>query len=127
MDHTFARHIASYLDVARRRYRSIRRRSSTSFASRLPAPPSVTYVDDPHDHVRLVRARGPIGPTSIEHLFRAWADLTAPHLVHVDVSDAWIRDISTMLRLEAALDQLERRRIAVRVVGIDPQHPALTH
>ncbi len=85
----------------------------------------VTYVDDPFVPIRLVRACGHIGPTSIERLFEAFADLRAPHHLHLDVGDAHIHDAATMERLGAALDRLERSRIEVRIVGIDPHHPAL--
>jgi hypothetical protein len=85
----------------------------------------VTYVDDPFVPIRLVRARGHVGPRSIERLFEAFADLHAPHHLHLDVGDALIDDPATMARLEAALDRLELLRIDVRIVGIDPQHPAL--
>jgi hypothetical protein len=82
-------------------------------------------VDDPFVPVRLVRARGHVGPTSIDRLFEAFADLRAPHHLHLDVGDARIADPATMERLGAALDRLERLRIDVRIVGLDPQHPAL--
>ena len=86
---------------------------------------SVTFVDDPSRPVRLVRAVGLLDDRSIERLLGSWVDVTAPHHVHVDVQDACIADVSTMARLESALDHLERRRIEVRIVGLDPQHPAI--
>lgn len=86
---------------------------------------NVTYVDDPARPVRLVRAVGVLDHRSIALLLGSWDDVTAPHHVHVDVQDACIADAATMARLETALDGLERRRIDVRIVGIDPQHPAI--
>jgi hypothetical protein len=85
----------------------------------------VAYVDDPFEPVRLVRARGHVGPASIERLFEAFADLNPPHRLHLDVGDARFADLATMDRLGDALDRLERLRIDVRIVGIDPHHPAL--
>ena len=49
-----------------------------------------------------------------------WATELSHH-----VQDACIVDATTMSRLESALDHLERQRIDVRIVGIDPHHPAL--
>ena len=82
-------------------------------------------VDDPIRPVRLVRAAGVIDPISINRVLSAWEHLTSPYLVHLDVQDACIADSITMTRLETALDQLEHRRIDVRIVGIDPHHPAI--
>lgn len=85
----------------------------------------IDHVDDPELPIRLIRAAGPIGPYSIESLLRTWAHLTAPHALHLDLEDAQITDVHTMQRLETALDHLERQRIDVRIVGIDPYHPSL--
>ncbi len=85
----------------------------------------IQLLDDPERPIRLIRVVGPIGHMSIERLVRSWEHLTAPHAVHVDLADAQIDDVRTMQRLEAALDHLEQQRIDVRVVGIDPSHPAL--
>lgn len=85
----------------------------------------IHYVDDPNLPIRLVRATGPIGVASIERLFRAFDGLHGPHHVHLDLGDAKISDRATMARLEVAVDELEQRQIDVRIVGIDPHHPAL--
>jgi hypothetical protein len=85
----------------------------------------VTYVDDPTGPIRLVHASGRLGPETISMLLRTWDHLSAPHQLHVDVTDAYIADIDTMHRIESALDRLELQRIDVRIVGIDPQHPAI--
>ena len=87
-------------------------------------PATVMSVDDPDRPIRLVRAVGVLGPDSIAELLGSWQDLTAPHHVHVDVEDASIVDVATMHQLGSALDRLERQRIGVRIVGIDPSHPA---
>lgn len=82
-------------------------------------------VDDPELPFRLVRAAGIIGPSSIERLLDAWADLMAPASLHLDLGDARIDDAATMQRLESGLDHLERQGIAIRLIGIDPHHPVL--
>jgi hypothetical protein len=107
----------------RHRLRPLPHRSGR-FRDQVP-PIDVAYVDDPFEPVRLVWARGHVGPTSIERLFETFADLNPPHHLHLDVRDARIDDPATMDRLGEALDRLERLRIEVRIVGIDPQHPAL--
>lgn len=89
------------------------------------APFSVQYVDDPALPIRLVRVVGAIDPMSIHQVCRAWEHVRAPHFVHLDVQDACIADRYTMSRLEAALDRLEHDQIDVRIVGIDPHHPAI--
>jgi hypothetical protein len=116
MLHTFTRLIARVTPLRLRRWRT-----PGLFRPRV----AIEHVDDPDTPMRLIRAVGPLGPGSIDRLLGSWAHLTAPHAVHVDLADAWITDVRTMRRLEAEFDHLERRHIEVRVVGIDPQHPAL--
>jgi hypothetical protein len=97
----------------------VRRRSAVTVA---PTSPQLTveHVDDPDAAMRLVRADGLLDPESIERLIDVWAQVTAPYALHLDLFDAHIRDATTARRLESALDHLERQRIAVRVVGLDP-------
>jgi hypothetical protein len=91
-----------------------------------PAPAiRVEHVDDPERPFRLIRAAGVLGPSSIDRLVDAWASVTAPYALHLDLGDVRIDDAATMRRLETALDHLERQRIAIRIVGIDPYHPVL--
>lgn len=88
-------------------------------------PPVIQRVDDPHGPMRLVGVSGTVGMSSIDDLFASWANLTTPYALHIDLTDANIDDHATMERLEAALDHLERQQIAVRLVGVDPLHPAI--
>ncbi len=104
---------------------AIARRVIVGVRSDRPPGLTVGVVDDPRLPIRLVRAAGVIDPMSINRVLSTWEHLTAPHLVHLDLHDASIVDVTTMTRLEAALDHLERRRIAVRIVGVDPHHPAI--
>ena len=115
---TSSHHLARLFGAtARRALVGVRRR-------RLPAL-TVDFVDDPVRPIRLVRAAGVIDPVSINRVLSAWEHVTAPYLVHLDVEDARIVDATTMSRLESALDHLEQERIDVRIVGIDPHHPAI--
>ncbi|MDW3213226.1 MAG: hypothetical protein R8G01_04455 [Ilumatobacteraceae bacterium] len=85
----------------------------------------VEHVDDPELPFRLVRADGMLCPATIDRLLDAWSNLVGPCALHLDLGDALIADAVTMQCLETALDHLERQRIEVRLVGIDPQHPVL--
>lgn len=119
------------LAVRRLRRRAAVTPNGSAFASGgLPTPElpavDVHQIDDPESPMRLIRAVGRLGPDSIDRLLRACEALDAPDAVHLDFLDARIDDIHTMRRLEAALDRLERQHIAIRVVGIDPAHPALS-
>lgn len=85
----------------------------------------VEHVDDPELPFRLIRAAGVLGPSSIDRLVEAWASVTAPYTLHLDLRDVRIDDAATMRQLETALDHLEGQRITIRLVGIDPHHPVL--
>lgn len=91
-----------------------------------PTPVEVTFVDDPDGRVRLIRASGRLTAESISVLSRAWEHLSPPRIIHLDAAALQIADATAMRLLEAAFDRLERLRIDLRVVGIDPTHPALS-
>lgn len=112
----------SVLELIRR---SLRRDSSRSTIPTSAGPTKIHHVDDPESPIRLIRASGPLDARSFEHLLACWEHVTTPHALHLDLTDARIMDERTMRRLELALDQLERQRIDVRVVGIDPSHPSI--
>ena len=118
MHRPFARQLAQFLGA-------VAHRTLVGSAARSERGVTVGVVDDPTQPIRLVRVTGSIDAGSVQRVLGVWEHLTAPHLVHVDLQDAAIADATTMDRLEAALDHLERRRIGVRVVGIDPHHPAI--
>ncbi len=114
-------------DAARRTIMALLDRlpRSRRTASLPPVSTEIHFVDDPELPIRLVRAAGPIDTRSIERLLQCWELLTTPQALHLDLIDAQITDVSTMHRLESALDHLERQRIDVRIVGLDPSHPTL--
>lgn len=105
--------------------RGLCRRATPAGSERIRADVRVEHVDDPDLPFRLVRAAGILGPSSIDRLLDACANLLAPSSLHLDLGDARIVDADTMQRLEAVLDRLERRGIAIRLVGLDPHHPVL--
>lgn len=75
--------------------------------------------------MRLVRVVGAVDTNCLSLVFDTWSDVTASCTVHLDLHDAAIMGDVTMQTLERALDHLERQGICVRIVGIDPQHPAI--
>lgn len=91
----------------------------------MPAPASVTYVDDPDGRVRLVALRGTLDCRLVDELWAAVADDWPVEVVHIDFSDAEIAPEAALECLEASFDRAERCGIRLRVVGLDPEHPAL--
>lgn len=89
-------------------------------------PLQVARVDDPHGEMSLVAVRGDVQHDTIGQLQNVLADLPVGCFVHLDLGNATIRTASAMRLLEAIADDLERRCIVLRVVGLDPQHPMLT-
>jgi anti-anti-sigma regulatory factor len=89
-------------------------------------PPQVARVDDPYGEMSLVAVHGDVEHDTIDQLQNALADLPNGRFVHLDLDGATIRSGWAMRLLEAIADDLERRGIVLRVVGLDPQHPMLT-
>jgi hypothetical protein len=83
------------------------------------------YVVDPDDTVWLFRITGRASLRTVDELDRITTDLGARHTVHVDLHDADIPSETVMRDLERLADRLERARVRVRMVGVDPNHPAL--
>ena len=88
-------------------------------------PPQVARVDDPCGEMSLVAIRGDVRHGTIEQLQDVLTDLPCGRFVHLDLGGATIRTSWAMRLLEAIADDLERRGIVLRVVGLDPQHPML--
>jgi anti-anti-sigma regulatory factor len=92
-----------------------------------PAAPTAefTVVDDPHGRGRLLGVRGPITSTTPSQLLAVTDDLDDGVRLHLDLTGASIRSAQALVGLESAIDELERRGVRLRVVGVDPAHPAL--
>ena len=88
--------------------------------------PQVARVDDPYGEMSLVAVRGEVEHDTIGQLQNVLADLPNGRFVHLDLGSAKIRTSWAMRLLEAIADDLERRGVVLRVVGLDPQHPMLT-
>jgi len=87
----------------------------------------VERVDDPLGTMCLVRVIGVVDERCVRRVIKPWRDVAPPQAVHLDLHDAFIVDDGAMTALEQAIDRLEGRRVGIRVVGVDPHHPALTH
>lgn len=82
-------------------------------------------VDDPDGRIRLIGARGSIDGLTVGCLIDVLDELGDGLGLHLDLGHARIGDTTTLRRLEAMVDELERRGVQMRIVGVDPEHPAL--
>lgn len=83
------------------------------------------YVVDPDDAVWVFRVVGRATQRTVDEIDRLTAPLGARHSVHVDLFDAVIPSGAVMREIERLADRLERSMVRVRMVGVDPNHPAL--
>lgn len=82
-------------------------------------------VDDPDGGLRILAVRGVVPSDAFDELAAHVGDLTPGDHLHVELTDAIIVGVDTMARLAVIADRLEARGIAVRIVGVDPDHPAI--
>ena len=116
--------VVRFLDRSVRTGRDrLRRRPAPVDCSRSSV--NVEHVVDPDGSTRLVRVTGLVTDTVMPCLSRSWDDMLAAELLHIDLRDATIADLTTMQALERAVDHLERQGIDIRIVGLDPAHPAI--
>lgn len=83
------------------------------------------YVVDPDDAVWVFRVVGRASLRTVDEIDRLTVTLGSRHSVHVDLHDAEIPSGVVMRDLERLAERLERAMVRVRVVGVDPNHPAL--
>lgn len=86
---------------------------------------SIYVVDDPHGTMRLIGLRGSIDLRAVAEVADAVDVRGLMELVHIDLSGAEIAAERAIECLEATFDRAEQRGIRLRVVGLDPEHPAL--
>lgn len=84
----------------------------------------VDDVLDPDGSVLLVRVAGRTSLRTIDELDRRTATLDSRHSVHIDLHDATIPTAEVVSELERLADRLEQAMVRVRMVGVDPNHPA---
>jgi hypothetical protein len=85
----------------------------------------VTTVQDPSAELRLLGLRGQLTLDTVEVLADALAAVPDGSALHIDVTDVAIGGAAVIDRCELLIDELELRRVRIRIVGLDPRHPAL--
>jgi hypothetical protein len=99
--------------------------------ARHPAGGSITIstVDDPDGTMHLIGVRGTVTERNAHRLFgaahRFGSGLGRGLGLHIDLTQATIPTADSLRHLEMTIDELERRGFRLRVVGVDPAHPAL--
>lgn len=83
------------------------------------------YLVDPDGAVWVFRIAGRATLRIVDEIDRLTEQLGERHTVHLDLFDADIRSITVMRELERLAERLERSLVRVRMVGVDPNHPAL--
>jgi len=88
----------------------------------MPSPAANTLVvgviDDPELAMRLVGVRGSVTATSLGALAKAFDEVRDHSRLHVDLTDAEFSDPSVTSALAGLLDELDDRRVRVRIVGL---------
>jgi hypothetical protein len=85
----------------------------------------VTAVQDPSAELRLLGLRGQLTLDTVDVLAEALATVPDGSALHIDVTDVAIGGAAVIDRCELLIDELELRRVRIRIVGLDPRHPAL--
>lgn len=85
----------------------------------------VDHVVDPDGHVWIVRVCGPATHRTVDEIDRITAAAAPRSTVHLDLFDATIPTGQVMHELARLADRLEYALVRVRMVGLDPHHPAI--
>jgi hypothetical protein len=97
-------------------------------ADQLPPPPREAVVDhvvDPDGAVWIVRVSGPATHRTVDEIDRITGTAPPRSTVHLDLFDASIPSGPVMQELARLADRLEYALVRVRMVGLDPHHPAI--
>ena len=78
----------------------------------------VGVIDDPELAMRLLSVRGSVNATSLEALATAFSEVRDCSRLYVDLTDAEFSDPSVTSSLAALLDELDDRRVHLRIVGL---------
>ena len=96
--------------------------SRITYAETSPAAAENTLVlgviDDPELAMRLLSVRGSVNTTSLEALASAFGEVRDGSRLHVDLTDAEFSDPSVTSALAGLLDELDDRRVRLRIVGL---------
>lgn len=85
----------------------------------------INSVGDPNGRMRIVGISGHLSVATLAEVEAALAEIADGTMLHVDLTDAEVEDRTVAGRLEILADHLEARRVSLRIVGLDPYHPAL--
>jgi hypothetical protein len=77
-------------------------------------------IDDPELSMRLLSLRGQVTLGTIGAVATAFGEIANGAILHVDVTDADFPDPLALIHLERLVDQLEDRRVRIRIVGLSP-------
>lgn len=95
-------------------------------SSQHPIGLAISTIDDPTAEMRLLGLRGHLSLDTMPILARALQDVSDGTSLHIDVTDLAIGGAAVIDQTELLIDQLEARRVRLRIVGLDPRHPALS-
>ena len=85
----------------------------------------IAVSSDPTSRIQLMGVCGVLDDDTIPSLEDAFAAVASHSVLHVDVTDLGVHSGPIVRRFESLIEQLERRHVRLRLVGLDPQHPAL--
>lgn len=86
---------------------------------------AVSVVDDPTGRMRLIGVRGPVNVETVVRLATVLDAVEPGSRLHLDLTDATIAGPLALEHVERLVDRLELRGVRIRIVGLDPRHPAL--
>ena len=86
----------------------------------------VSVVDDPDGRLRLIGVRGPLTAETAPTLATVLDAVPDGSALHIDVTNAALTGQLALDQVERMIDLLELRGVGIRIVGLDPRHPALS-
>ena len=78
----------------------------------------VGVIDDPELAMRLLSVRGQVTQAALATLATAFSEVRDCSRLHLDLTDAEFSDPSVTTALAGLLDQLDDRRVHLRIVGL---------
>jgi anti-anti-sigma regulatory factor len=85
----------------------------------------ISVVEDPTADLLLLGLRGQLTTNTVCGLADVLAAVPDGTGLHIDLGDVAIGGTAVIDRCELLIDQLEARQVRIRIVGLDPRHPAL--
>ena len=78
----------------------------------------VGVIDDPELAMRLLSVRGPVTQASLDTLATAFDEVADGSRLHLDLTDAEFSERPVVSSLAGLLDELDDRRVRLRIVGL---------